>query len=355
MKKLNCFLVPMHNEGIVIQKTLRSFKYAGVSWDDVYLMDDGSIDDTLERVKQINFPLQNVIKFKNVGKTKALITGFLYFKIAQKYEWVGTGDGDTLLADDYMQKLVPILNGASHKTAAVCSRVCSVNDSWNPYTSYRTYEYWLMQNAYKRAQGHINCITVLPGCGSTFRTEVFSALCKEIKAEILTEDMLWTARIHAEGLGKILYEHDLRVFTQDPDRLISYWKQNERWFKGGWQVYREQKMWKIFSNMINAETSFLFIEGLFFSLVFFFAILAALFHILPIFVHYFFLFDVIVFVGLTLFGAIWERAIRVAIWMPFFYWLRIVKCTVFLKSFISIIMLQSDKKVALKWNKVSRY
>jgi cellulose synthase/poly-beta-1,6-N-acetylglucosamine synthase-like glycosyltransferase len=212
-----------------------------------------------------------------------------------------------------------------------------------------------MQVTYKRAQGYVNCVTVLPGCGTTFRTEVFEKLSKEIRTDILTEDMLWTARTHLEGYGKILYAHSLRVFTQDPATFSDYKKQNARWFQGGWQVYREQKMWKIFDNKINAETSFLFWEGLFFSLIFIFAFIAAAFHLFPNFVFWFFHFDFIVFIGMSLLGAIWERDIRIAVWMPYFYILRILKCLIFLHSFAKIMLFKSDRKKQLQWNKVSRY
>lgn len=359
IKRLHAFLVPLHNEEKMIRNTLASLKRARVAWEDMYFVDDGSTDKTIDVLTAVSFPhlsMFNILPLQpNVGKTKALVAGFKHFNLVEKYEWVSTGDGDTLLAKDYMQKLLPILNDVPQSTAAIASRVCSVRNSWNAYTAYRTWEYFLMQNAYKRSQGHMNCVTVLPGCGTTIRTEVFAILSREIRPEILTEDMLWTIEIHAKRLGKILYAHSLRVFTQDPDRLSSYWKQNNRWFQGGWQVYREQKMWQIFKNKINAETSFLFWEGLIFSVIFVFAFIAAALRILPNFVHWFFYFDIIVFIGMTLFGAVWEQDIRIAVWMPFFYFLRIVKCLIFLHSFVKIVLFKSDKKVALKWNKVERY
>jgi len=359
VKRQHAFLFPLHNEELVISNTLVSLIKAGVVWEDIYFVDDGSTDKTIDVLTQASFPylsINNILCLQpNVGKTQALVTAFKHFKLAEKYEWLNTCDGDTLIAENYMQKLIPILNDAPKSTAAIASRVCSVRDSWNAYTSYRTYEYALMQHTYKRAQGHINCVTVLPGCGTTIRTEVFQKLSENVRPEVLTEDFLWTARIHMEGLGRILYAHSLRVFTQDPDRFSSYWKQNTRWFEGGWQVYREQKMWQVFKNKINMETSFLFGEGLFFSILFLFAIAAALLKVFPFFVHWFFLFDVAIFLALTLFFAIMELDIRQLFWIPFFYFLRIVKCVIFLNSFIRIILLKRDKKIALKWNKVERY
>jgi cellulose synthase/poly-beta-1,6-N-acetylglucosamine synthase-like glycosyltransferase len=358
-KRLHAFLFPLHNEELVLVKTLQSLRNAGVAWEDMYFVDDGSTDKTFELLNRVTFPylsMHNMLYLSpNVGKTKALVTAFKHFNLAEKYEWVNTCDGDTLLAPNYLQKLIPILNDASTSTAAIASRVCSIKNSWNLYTSYRTWEYWLMQVTYKRAQGYINCITVLPGCGTTFRTSVFAKLSEELRPEILTEDMLWTVRIHLEGLGKTLYAHSLEVYTQDPDRMTSYFKQNCRWFQGGWQVYREQKMWQIFKSKINAETSFLFWEGVLFSLLFVGSFAAMALGWFPSFTHHFFWFDLIVFLFMTFLGALLELDNRLILWMPLFYLLRILKCFIFLHSFVKIMLFRSDKRKALKWNKVARY
>ena len=343
----------------MIIKTLQSLVNAGVAWEDMYFVDDGSTDNTVEILTRSTFPylpMFNILSLTpNVGKTQALVTAFKHFELAEKYEWVNTCDGDTLLAPDYLKKLIPLLKDASTSTAAIASRVCSIKNSWNAYTSYRTWEYWLMQVTYKRAQGYINCITVLPGCGTTFRTEVFHKLSQKLQPEILTEDMLWTVRIHLEGLGRTLYAHSLRVYTQDPDRIKSYFKQNCRWFQGGWQVYREQRMWEVSKSKINAETSFLFGEGVLFSLLFVFSFVAAAFGWFPALTHTFFLFDITVFLAMTFLGALFELDERLIVWLPFFYLLRILKCFIFLHSFVKIVIFQSDKRKALKWNKVARY
>lgn len=358
-KRLHCFLFPLHNEELVLYKTIYSLHKAGVAWEDMYFVDDGSTDKTFELLNRITFPhlsMHNMLYLNpNVGKTRALVTAFKHFKLAEKYEWINTCDGDTLLSPNYLKELVPLLNDVSKSTAAIASRVCSLKNGWNFYTTYRTWEYWLMQVTYKRAQGYVNCVTVLPGCGTTFRTEVFEKLSNELRPDILTEDMLWTIRIHLEGLGKILYADKLRVWTQDPDRLKSYWKQNVRWFQGGWQVFRELKMWQIFKNKINAETSFLFGEGIFFSSLFVFCLVSLFTGWFPALVHYFFLFDLLVFLSLTIIGAFWELDQRLIIWMPLFYILRAIKCYIFLYSFVKIMLFKSDKRKALKWNKVARY
>lgn len=356
MRKFHCVLVPMHSESQVIEKTLRSLKQAGVIWKDVYLVDDGSNDETLRKILEVGFPISNVLPLlKNVGKTQALISAFNHFELAKNYEWMNSLDGDTLLSGDYMQKLKPVLEDQPKSTAAVCSRVASVGTSWNPYVAYRVYEYWLMQNAYKRAQGHINLLTVLPGCGTTFRTEVFALLCAKPDPAILTEDMDFTIRIHSEGLGKLVYFHDAVVITQDPGTLLDYKKQNRRWFEGGWQVYLKHKMWQIFKNGINMETSFLFVEGTLFSFLFLFALIVLALQVLPNFVHYFFLFDSVVFGIMGITAALFEWNFKLVLYMPFFYCLRIAKCIVFVESFIRIVILKADKKKKLLWNKVNRY
>ena len=114
-------------------------------------------------------------------------------------------------------------------------------------------------------------------------------------------------------------------------------------------------MWEVFKNKINAETSFLFWEGVFFSSLFVFAFVAAFLGIFPTFVHYFFWFDILLFSGLTIIGAFCELDNRLILWMSFFYFLRIIKCLIFLHSFIKIMIFQSDKRKVLHWNKVARY
>lgn len=359
MKRLHCFLVPLHNERKVLRNTIISLLRAGVVWEDMYFVDDGSTDETFDLLNKITFPHLSMFNMlylaKNVGKTGALITAFTHFKLAEKYEWMNTLDGDTQLRVDYMKNLTPILNDQPKSIAALASRVCSVGSSWNPFVSYRVYEYWLMQQAYKRAQGHLNILTVLPGCGTTFRTEIFEILSNTPDPSMLTEDMDFTIRIHREKLGKLIYSHDTVVITQDPGSLRDYKKQNKRWFEGGWQVYLKHKMWQVFKSKINAETSFLFVEGLFFSALFVFALVAATCGVLHNFVHYFFLFDTFIFSLLGIAAALAEWNIRLILYMPVFYLCRVTKCIVFLNSFLRIVILRVDRTEKLQWNKVKRY
>lgn len=359
MKKLYAILVPLHNEELVVSNTLKSFRKAGIPWDDIYFVDDGSTDQTIDVLIKSSFPylsMNNILCLKpNVGKTQAVIAAFKHFNLANRYEWLGTCDGDTLLRSDYMTNLIPLLNDQPKSVAAVASRVSSVKKSWNPFVSYRIYEYFITHWFYKKAQHYLNILTVLPGCGSTFRTEVFNKLSEKPDPTCVTEDMLWTARIHTEHLGKIIYSHNTVVITQDPSNFTDYEKQNTRWYCGGWQVWVKQKMWQIFNNKNNTETSFLFGEGVLFSGLFVFALVCLTLRILPTFVHYFFWFDSFVFIFLGLISALFEWNFRLVLYMPFFYLLRIIKCLIFLDSFARIIILQVDKKKKLLWNKVGRY
>ena len=128
-KRLHAFLFPLHNEELVIHKTIFSLRKAGVAWEDMYFVDDGSTDKTIEILTKATFPhlsIYNTLCLQpNVGKTQALVTAFKHFKLADKYEWVNTCDGDTLIGPDYLQKLVPILNDASQSTAAKISKLPS--------------------------------------------------------------------------------------------------------------------------------------------------------------------------------------------------------------------------------------
>ena len=50
MKKKLALLIPAHNEGLIIQSSITSAIDAGLSAEDVYVVDDDSSDDTLQKI-----------------------------------------------------------------------------------------------------------------------------------------------------------------------------------------------------------------------------------------------------------------------------------------------------------------
>jgi biofilm PGA synthesis N-glycosyltransferase PgaC len=355
-KRPNCFLIPMHNEEQVIVHTLNSLRLAKIQMSDVYLVDDGCTDNTLKKLREIRFADDHILSLSpNVGKSKALITLFTELKLGDKYNWVNILDADTRVSTNYMEELRKTLRHLPEGYVAVCSKVLSDRSVWNLFVAYRALDYCLSHRVYKAAQGHVGAITVIPGCGSTFSTEVFAKLCLTSDNTIITEDMDWTAELHQNNLGKIHYQDTLTVVTQDPNNTESYIKQMHRWFRGAWQVARKRKMWKILKSRVNAELGALLLEGIFYSVTFLISLGLFLLHKHMPLATFFVLLDLVIFYTWCFLSALVELDLRILLYSLVFYPIRILNCLIFLGSFFEIIIFRFDRRNKLNWNKVLRY
>ncbi len=356
MRKGICFIVPMFNEGAVIKLCLDGFTKAGIPWEDVYLVDDGSKDDTLKNIATCNFPASNVLSMpKNSGKAEAIMTSFVHFGLNKRYEWLNFMDADSVVDRRYYNKAKLLTEEAPEDTLAFCSHVRTKRGVYNIPTAYRVYEYFISHYAYKEAQEYMNTLTVLPGCGSCYRTDILNLLFKESKVHTLTEDMDWTIQTQLLFKGKITYDRDLVVYTQDPGSIVAYTKQVDRWQRGCWQVYLKRRMYRFWEDSVKTELSFLLLEGLTFSTV---TLLVTLYALLTQKINYamwYIIMDAAMFMLVNLIAAIHEDDIRPIVFLSTSYMLRFINCIVFLKAFIQIVILKIDKKGQLSWNKVERY
>src|SRR5438132_5552944 len=92
----------------------------------------------------------------------------------------------------------------------------------NSLTAYRCLAYWMSHAIYKSGQNNMGVITVTPGCASSFRSDAFSQL--DWNTDTIVEDMDCTIQIHRKKLGKIIFQREAIVSTQDPRTLRDYVK-----------------------------------------------------------------------------------------------------------------------------------
>ena len=233
MKRL-CVLLPAKDERLGIGKTLRSIVKAGMLVQDIYVVDDGSSDGTGEIAH--SFGVNVVRNPKNIGKALAIRRGALAFDLVRSYDGICLMDADTEVCERYFQVVSEALRDPN--VAAVCGRAKSIPHNW--LTAYRCLAYWMSHTIYKCGQSNMGVITVTPGCASSFRAEVFSRL--DWNTDTIVEDMDCTIQIHRKKLGRIVYEKQAVVSTQDPRTLRDYVKQIYRWDNGTWQVGQKYGM-----------------------------------------------------------------------------------------------------------------
>src|SRR5215831_18747718 len=151
-------IIPAYNEAKVICQTIRSLLDSDYARCDIIVVDDGSSDDTAQRVSE-NFsadPRVHLFTKANGGKSQALNYG-----IAQTHaDIVVTLDADTVFRRDTVRKLVR--HFVDPQVAAVAGNA-KVGNRINLLTNWQALEYIASQNLDRRAFALLNCISVVPG------------------------------------------------------------------------------------------------------------------------------------------------------------------------------------------------
>jgi poly-beta-1,6-N-acetyl-D-glucosamine synthase len=334
-------LLPAKDERLGISKTVTSILNAGVPPHDIYVVDDGSSDGTGDIAR--SFGVNVFRNEKNIGKALSLKRGAAEADLVRRYDYICLMDADTEVSRDYFEAVTRSFAGPD--VAVVCGRAKSTPHNW--FTSYRCLQYWMSNAIYKAGQNNMGVITVTPGCASSFRADAFRQL--DWNTDTIVEDMDCTIQIHRKQLGKIVYQNEAIVSTQDPQILRDYVKQIYRWFTGTWQIGQKYSM-ATGVTKIDWEYKLLMGEGLLFAALFLIAPVGLLFS--PRFAWYAIGMDFAVLTSLAVVCAICERRSDVLISLPLYELLRFVDCSVFLYAFWKTVIRRKRVRV---WFAAERY
>jgi poly-beta-1,6-N-acetyl-D-glucosamine synthase len=338
-----CVVIPAKDERLGIGKTVRSVLAAGAPSEDVYVIDDGSRDDTGDIARSCGV---NVMRNEtNIGKAGSIQRVACTWNLTENYDVVCLMDADTEVSRNYFQACTAAFSDP--KVAAVCGRALSVPHNW--LTAYRSLAYWISHAIYKGGQSVLGVVTVVPGCAASFRASVFAQL--EWSKDTLVEDMDCTIQIHRKRLGKIVYQPEAHVFTQDPSNLHGYIKQMYRWDVGAWQVGRKYGMTAGLSrSRIDLEYKLLMGEGtLFATLIMLTPLWLVLF---PLWVGRLVVGEIAFQVLLATTCAFCDRRTDVLVSCLVFPFIRLVDCGVFLTAFWCVMVRRQQIHT---WFAVKRY
>jgi cellulose synthase/poly-beta-1,6-N-acetylglucosamine synthase-like glycosyltransferase/peptidoglycan/xylan/chitin deacetylase (PgdA/CDA1 family)/spore germination protein YaaH len=222
-------LIPAYNEETVIVETVASALTSDYPELEVIVMDDGSTDQTSERVRD-SFGSDSRVRLlrePNRGKPGALNHALE----EAAGEVVVTIDADTTVDREAIRLLVR--HFADPETGAVAGNVKVRNrDRW--LTRWQALEYITSQNLEKRAFDLLNCIPVVPGAVGAWRAK----LLREIggfSRDTVAEDTDLTLTIRRRG-WKILYDEDAIGFTEVPETTEALIRQRFRWTFGTLQA-----------------------------------------------------------------------------------------------------------------------
>jgi poly-beta-1,6-N-acetyl-D-glucosamine synthase len=339
------FLVPAYNEQEVIARTLQSLLQI-TSAEHIFVVDDGSKDDTVRIAKQ--YTANVLAQETNRGKANALSSGIIHFTLTERFTYIMPLDADTRLDPDFLKYVGP--HFANEKIVAVVGKVQGSPYNW--LTTYRLWEYEIAQAVHKHAQSKLGVVLVCSGPATIYRSIVFTQL--SIPTDTMAEDMDTTFSIHRLRLGAITYAPNAIAFTQDPKQLKDFIKQVRRWDIGFWQcVYKHNIPWQ--GQLFDAEVGLLALEGLFngFLIVLLTLLLPIIFLsrpgiiLLPMGIDFF-----LFLLPTVLYTAIKNRLVKIFLYLPLFYGMRVLTSILFLETFLRVVLTLDSR---YGWNKVRRY
>lgn len=337
-----CVLIAAKNEAIAIGSTIDSVISAGVEREHVYLVSDGSTDDTAELGRGRG--IQVLELSVNGGKSVAIAKGIKHFNLAS-YDLLALADADTTFEPGYFAAMAHAFEKFPN-AAIACGKVKSRPKNW--LTAWRALQYAIGHWLIKEGQNALGTINVAAGCCSVFRMSLFDQIWESTPS--IVEDMMATLRAHDLGYD-VIYVRDAVVVTADPqDLLRSYTRQLTRWNGGAWSCTRQLKMWGS-TRKIALETQLVMSEGF---------IVSAMLLFVPI---WFFLFPRVVETWLTIDGSFMlisaaivsfkHKRWDILLYAPTYFVLRFVDSYLFLKGFYQAFL--GPKSEKLSWQSSTRY
>jgi cellulose synthase/poly-beta-1,6-N-acetylglucosamine synthase-like glycosyltransferase len=161
-----CVLIAAKNEAIAIGSTIDSIVSAGVDKKHVYLVSDGSSDNTAllgmgRCIQVLDAPV-------NGGKSLAIAKGIKHFDLAS-YDLLALADADTTFEPGYFAAMARAFEMFPNEAIA-CGKVKSRPKNW--LTAWRALQYAIGHWLIKEGQHALGRINVAAGC-CALRSMVF--------------------------------------------------------------------------------------------------------------------------------------------------------------------------------------
>lgn len=223
-------IVPAYNEEKVIVQTVRALlRSVGVPGLKIFVIDDGSTDQTAARVREEFSGEPHVALFErpNGGKSAALNFGLTQTDA----EIIVALDADTVFTSTTIASLVR--HFANPRVGAVAGNA-KVGNRVNLLTKWQALEYITSQNLDRRAFDLLGCITVVPGSVGAWRRQLVLA-AGGFSAATLAEDADLTMTILRTGYH-VIYDDEAVAYTEAPETVRAFVRQRHRWMFGTFQA-----------------------------------------------------------------------------------------------------------------------
>ena len=223
-------IVPAYNEAKVIRHCVDSILASAYQNREIILVDDGSSDETLARMREYESrPGVTVLARRNGGKASALNAGLAL----ARGEIILFVDADGIFETDTIDRLLSAFD--SERVGAVCGSDSPANLD-RLLTRLANLQTHVGTGFARRALSLINCLPIVSGTLGAFRRTVLEKTgpCRE---GFIGEDIELTWRVHRAGY-RVVFQPWARVRAETPSTLAGLWKQRVRWARGLLQTAR---------------------------------------------------------------------------------------------------------------------
>jgi biofilm PGA synthesis N-glycosyltransferase PgaC len=227
-KPLVSIIIPAWNEEVGITKTIRSTMMNSYKNIEVIVVDDGSKDQTKNRVLRLQRSLRrNGHKIRLISQTNTGKAGALNRGISEATgELIITLDADSYLTKHSIRELVKVMSDSSYDVAM---GEVIIGNTKTLIGKVQHYEY-LVGFHFKRSQHIFHSAYIFPGALTLFRASVLQTI-GNFEDYSSTEDLDISMRIKAAGY-RVAYVDTATCVTEGATSLKGLLNQRTRWRHG---------------------------------------------------------------------------------------------------------------------------
>lgn len=240
-------IIPSWNEADVIANTIESLINSNYDREKmrVYLIDDGSTDNTSEIAKAMMEKYPETFFYLHrekggEGKAHTLNHGLKHILSEPWTEAILIVDADILFEGDTINRMVRHL--ADPKVGCVTCYIKEGNVPGNLITHFIAYEYIVSTAIARRSQNVLGVLACVAG-GAQLHSRTNIELLGEINSSTFAEDTYTTFKTQLLNHSAI-FEGNAVVRSEEPSTIVGLWRQRKRWARGNIQLTKIfRKLW----------------------------------------------------------------------------------------------------------------